>query len=72
MDCAASLLELLQCGLVQLKRPGGQGVLRLYADNEDLDEWWVKGRAAVGADRMPEGEGKVSHDVLFLLVLCGG
>lgn len=42
MDCAASLLELLQCGLVLLKRPGGQGVLRLYADNEDLDEWWVK------------------------------
>ena len=39
VDCASALLELLQRGLVELKRPGGQGVLRLYSDNEDLDEW---------------------------------
>ena len=39
LDCASSLLDLLHRGVVQLKRPGGQGVLRLYSDNVQLDEW---------------------------------
>ncbi len=39
VDCAVSLLDLLRRGLVELKRPGGQGVLRLFSDNENLDEW---------------------------------
>ncbi|GAX75916.1 hypothetical protein CEUSTIGMA_g3359.t1 [Chlamydomonas eustigma] len=40
VDCASSLVELLLRGVVQPKRPGGQGVLRLYSDNDALDEWY--------------------------------
>ena len=43
LDCASSLLDMLRRGIVQLKRPGGQGLLRLYSDNEVLDEWSAGG-----------------------------
>ena len=39
LDCASSLLDLLRRGVVQLRRPGGEGVIRLFSDNEALDEW---------------------------------
>ena len=43
LDSASSLLDMLRRGIVQLKRPGGQGLLRLYSDNEVLDEWSAGG-----------------------------
>ena len=33
--CAAALCDLLLGGLVELKRPGGDGVLRLYTGEEE-------------------------------------
>ncbi|KAJ9512957.1 hypothetical protein QJQ45_029090 [Haematococcus lacustris] len=38
--CADSLAQLLLNGVVTLKKPRGQGLLRLYTDHEVMDEWY--------------------------------
>uniref|UniRef100_A0A7S3VNN1 Uncharacterized protein n=1 Tax=Dunaliella tertiolecta TaxID=3047 RepID=A0A7S3VNN1_DUNTE len=38
--CASSLTDLLLHGHIELKRPSGEGVLRLYTDHCNLDEWY--------------------------------
>ena len=38
---------------MELKRPNGQGVLRLFSDNENLDEWYVSPEDCVSMLQLP-------------------
>jgi len=65
VDSAAVLKDLLQRGLVELKKPSGQGVLRLYCDSENLDEWYghmIKDAAAPGSQQQGPQPGRITAD----------